>query len=60
MSECCLLYLLFQKINNFQAIKIFRDIPINLNKLDWYEENQYKRELLNTAAILLPDLFKFP
>lgn len=60
MSECCLLYLLFQKIDNFQATKIFRDIPINLNKLDWYEENRYKRELLNTAAILIPDLFKFP
>lgn len=60
MSESCLLYLLLQKIDNFQATKIFRDIPINLNKIDWYEENRYKRELLNTAAILLPDLFKFP
>lgn len=60
MSECCLLYLLFQKFDNFRAIKIFRDIPINLNKLNWYEENRYKRELLNTTAILLPDLFKFP
>lgn len=59
-TECCLLYLLFHNIDNCYATKLFKDIPINLNKLNWYKENRYKRELLNTAAILLPDLFKFP
>lgn len=59
-SECCLLYLLFQNINNYRAVKLFRDIPINLDKLNRNSKNIYKRELLNTAAFLYPELFRYP
>lgn len=59
-SERSLLYLLFQNLDHFKAVKLFRDIPINLDKLNWYPENIYKRDLLNTAASIYPELFKYP
>lgn len=60
MGENCLLYLLFQKIDRFYAHKLFKDISIDLSRLDGEKDTRYKRDLLNTASYKLPEMFKYP
>lgn len=48
------------ELSYYRAVKLFRDIPINLDKLNRDSKNIYKRELLNTVAFLYPELFRYP
>lgn len=60
MSEKCLLYILFQKIDRFYAHKLYKDFPIKLSYLDEEKETRYKRDLLNMASYKLPEIFRSP